>query len=76
MKKRPSVTWSNSHQRLFEDLLSIALKNGQLRVTDSEGYSITDRFFELESAKYFSECMPRDMFDEKVEAWIKKAVFT
>lgn len=50
----------------------MASANGQLRFTDSVDFSFTDQFYEQETARYLLESMPKDMFYEKVGAWIRK----
>ncbi|WP_152638692.1 hypothetical protein [Marinobacter santoriniensis] len=73
MNHRLSITWSKSHRERFEKVLSTALENGQLKITDNGNFSFADEFYEVAEAKFLLEKMPGDMFEEKVSAWVKKA---
>ncbi|WP_297796504.1 hypothetical protein [uncultured Marinobacter sp.] len=69
---RLSITWSNGHQERFEEVLSTALANGQMEITDDGKFSFTDEFYEVPEVQFHLEKMPSGMFDEKVSAWVKK----
>lgn len=71
MKDRLSITWSNSHQQLLNEILAEALNTDRLIITNTGEFSFCDSFFEQKSTKDFLNKIPRDMLNDMVKAWIK-----
>ncbi|MCK2148755.1 hypothetical protein MYE70_06710 [Marinobacter alexandrii] len=67
-----SITWSNSHQQLFNETMTEALKNGSLTVSASGEFSFSGDFFEQRETKGFLDRIPRAMLHEMVALWIEK----
>lgn len=72
MSVKASITWSNSHQKRFEEMLSRAPKDGHLKVTSTTGFSLSKEFFHQQDAKDFVAHIPKELIDQMVMASIKQ----
>lgn len=72
MSTKASITWSNSHQRYLDEILSEALRNGYLEITNTSEFSLSAEFFQQNTSKEFLAHIPRELLEMMVAAWIKK----
>lgn len=69
---RLSITWSNSHQKFLDEILSKALKNGDLIISADGNFSFSEKFYEDDATKDFITNIPSDIMNDMVLAWIDK----
>lgn len=72
MAEELSITWSNSHQKLFNKAMAEAVKNRRLTVSTTGEVSFSDDFFDQRETKGFLDRIPRGMLNEMVAVWFEK----
>jgi len=70
--ERLSITWSNTHQELFNKALTEALEHDRLTVTIDGKFQLSRDFFDQKSTKGFLDRIPRHMLEDMIAAWIGK----
>lgn len=67
-----SITWSNTHQQLLNQLLAKAVDEGMLIVLNSDDFVVSENFFLQPESRGFLTGIPREMLDQMIGVWIKK----
>ncbi|WP_417521919.1 hypothetical protein [Marinobacter sp.] len=70
MKQDMPVTWSNTHQRRFNNILENAFETGQL-IVEEGSFNFLPSFFNTEAGAYILETMPKSFLDAKVAVWLE-----